>query len=80
MGLYIYTAFRRLDSKKTVSTRAFVDFLSATFGKAIFKHFMNIGNIEEYIDHFMPDIVTFESAERGLEAFANCVAGIPELP
>jgi hypothetical protein len=50
------------------------------FSKSIFIHYVNIGNIEQYIDRFKPDIVIFESAERGLQEFANSVAGIPELP
>jgi len=29
---------------------------------------------------YEPDIVVFESAERQLRYFADCVAGIPELP
>jgi hypothetical protein len=49
------------------------------FGKTIFIHYFNIGNIEKCIDLFNPDIVIFESAERGLQAFADYVAGIPEL-
>jgi hypothetical protein len=54
-------------------------YFAQQFGKTIFIHFFNIEHIEEYIERFKPDIVVFESAERGLEAFAFCVAGIPEF-
>jgi hypothetical protein len=55
-------------------------YFAQQFSKAIFIHFLNISNIEEYISQFKPDIVVFESAERQLGGFANCVVGIPELP
>jgi hypothetical protein len=55
-------------------------YFSQQFGKAIFIHFIHISNIQEYINKFEPDIVIFESAERALADFANCVIGIPELP
>jgi hypothetical protein len=50
------------------------------FGKAIFIHYCNIENIEEYIEKFNPDIVVFESAERELNGFAGSVARMPKLP
>jgi len=50
------------------------------FSKAIFIHFQNMNRIEEYVTKYKPDIVVFESAERELGGFANCVAEIPELP
>jgi len=50
------------------------------FGKAIFIHYENIEHFEEYIDIFKPDIVVFESAERMLYYFADCIAKIPVLP
>jgi hypothetical protein len=55
-------------------------YFAQQFGKAIFIHFANISYIQEYISQFKPDIVVFESAERQLGYFANCVIGIPELP
>jgi hypothetical protein len=55
-------------------------YLAQQFGKAIFIHFGNINNIQEYINQLKPDIVVFESAERELGYFANGVIGIPELP
>jgi len=54
-------------------------YFAQQFGKAIFIHWSSISNIQEYINQFNPDIVVFESAERELRGFANCVAGIPEL-
>jgi len=54
-------------------------YFAQQFGKAIFIHWSSISNIQEYINLFSPDIVVFESAERELGGFANCVAGIPEL-
>jgi hypothetical protein len=50
------------------------------FGKAIFIHYRNMEHIDEYVDKYRPDIVIFESAERELRGFADCVAGIPKLP
>jgi len=55
-------------------------YFAQQFGKAIFIHFSHISNIQEYINQFKPDIVVFESVERELSGFANCVIGIPELP
>jgi len=55
-------------------------YFAQQFGKTIFIHYSNISNIQEYLNQFKPDIVVFESAERGLGNFANCVIGIPELP
>jgi len=49
------------------------------FGKAIFIHFCNKNNLDEYIVRYKPDIVVFESAEFQLPWFANCVVGFPEL-
>jgi hypothetical protein len=54
-------------------------YLAQQFSKAIFIHYGNINNIQEYINNFKPDIVIFEAAERSLDGFANCVIGIPEL-
>ena len=50
------------------------------FGTAVFIHYANASNFEEFVSLYKPDIVVFESAERALENFANCIAGIPELP
>jgi hypothetical protein len=50
------------------------------FGEAIFIHFANISHIYEYITRYKPDIIVFESAEFQLDYFADCIAGIPELP
>jgi hypothetical protein len=54
-------------------------YFAQQFGKAIFIHYMNISNIKEYITTYKPDIVVVESAERGLEWFSDCVAGIPDF-
>jgi len=54
-------------------------YFAQQFGKAIFIHYAHISSIQEYISQFKPDIVVFESAERELGGFANCVIGIPEL-
>jgi hypothetical protein len=54
-------------------------YLAQHFSRAIFIHYINIGNIKEYIDKYNPDIVVFESVERGLYWFANYIAGIPDL-
>jgi hypothetical protein len=54
-------------------------FFAQQFGQAIFTHYANFEHIEEYIDRFNPDIVVFESAERGLERFAECITSIPDL-
>jgi hypothetical protein len=54
-------------------------YFAQSFGKAIFIHYANLGYFEEIIDRYKPDIVVFESAERQLGWFANCVMGIPEL-
>jgi hypothetical protein len=54
-------------------------YFAQSFGKAIFIHFLNLGYFEEIINWYKPDIVVFESAERQLGWFANCVIGIPEL-
>jgi hypothetical protein len=55
-------------------------YFAQKFGKAIFIHFSHINHIDDYISQFKPDIVIFESAERQIDGFANCVVGIPELP
>jgi len=55
-------------------------YIAQHFGKAVFIHYTNIAHFEEYIDRYKPDIVVFESAERELQVFANCVAAIPKLP
>jgi hypothetical protein len=55
-------------------------YLAQHFGKANLIHFANISHIEEYVTRYKPDIVVFESAERELGGFANCVIRIPELP
>jgi hypothetical protein len=55
-------------------------YIAQHFGKVVMIHFMNMEYIEEYIDRFNPDIVVFESVELQLDAFADAVARIPELP
>ena len=55
-------------------------YFAQQFGRALFIHFCNISNIQEYINLFNPDIVVFESAERQLDPFADSVIGISELP
>jgi len=58
----------------------FGKYIAQHFGKAIFIHYQNMKHFEEYIDRYKPDIVVFESVERSLDWFADCVAGIPKLP
>ena len=60
-------------------TKFLANYLPQHFGKAIFIHYGNIEHLKEYIERYRPDIVVFESAERMLGYFANCVAGIPKL-
>jgi hypothetical protein len=55
-------------------------YFAQQFGKTFFIYWNSVSNIHEYINLFKPDIVIFESAERELGRFANCVIGIPELP
>jgi hypothetical protein len=55
-------------------------YFASHFGRAIFIHYHNMEHLEEYIAKYKPDLVVFESAERQLRYFADCVAGIPELP
>jgi hypothetical protein len=55
-------------------------YIAQYFGKAIFIHYANMYQFEEFIALYKPDIVVFESAERELGGFANCVSGIPKLP
>jgi len=52
-------------------------YIAQQFGKAIFIPFPYLENFEEYIDKYKPDIVVFESSERGFEYFSECVSRIP---
>ncbi|MDR1803289.1 MAG: hypothetical protein LBQ94_06735 [Treponema sp.] len=60
-------------------TRFLANYLPQHFGRAILIHYINIEHFEKYIEKYKPDIVVFESAERELQRFANCVEGIPKL-
>ena len=46
------------------------------FGKTIMIYYMNMEHFEEYIDKYKPDIVVFESAERGIGWFANIIGDL----
>jgi len=46
------------------------------FGKTIMLHMSSSSYIEECIDRYKPDIVVFETSERGLSGFADYVARI----
>ena len=54
-------------------------YIANHFGKAIFIHYLNMRNFVEYIDRYKPDIVVFESAERQLSWFSDCIASISKL-
>jgi hypothetical protein len=58
----------------------FHNYLPQHFSRTIMHHYDTLEHFEEYVDLYKPDIVVFESAERALGGFANCVIGIPELP
>jgi len=73
--LFLRDSYAVYDDKKFIS-----QFIASHFGRAIFIHYQNMEHFEEYIAKYKPDIVVFESAERQLRSFADCVAGIPELP
>ena len=49
------------------------------FGKTIMIHFANMEYLDDYIEHFHPDIVVFESAERELGEFSNFMANLQNL-
>ena len=55
-------------------------YIAQHFGKTIFINYNGLNYIQEYITRYKPNIVVFESAERGLVWFANSVIGIPKLP
>jgi len=73
--LFLRDSYTVCDDKKFIS-----QFIASHFGKAIFIHYQNMEHFEEYIAKYKPDIVVFESAERQLNWFADCVARILELP
>jgi hypothetical protein len=54
-------------------------YFAQKFGKTILIHASYINHIDDYISKYKPDIVIFESAERQLDGFADCVLGIPDL-
>jgi len=58
----------------------FQDYLPQHFGRTIMHHLITLEHLKKYIDLYKPDIVVFESAERGIPGFAKCVLGISELP
>jgi hypothetical protein len=58
----------------------FPNYLPQHFGRTIMHHWRTLEHLEEYIDLYKPDIVVFESAERGIPDFANYVIKIPQLP
>jgi len=58
----------------------FQNYLPQHFSRTIIHHWNSLEHLEEYIDLYKPDIVVFESAERTIPPFADCVIGIPELP
>jgi len=49
------------------------------FGNTIMIHWRNLKYLNEYVEYFQPDIVVFESAERELAGFSNCVAQLQQL-
>jgi hypothetical protein len=55
-------------------------YFAQQFSKAIFIHYSNAVGIQEFVNLFKPDIVVFESAERELGGFAECVFWILVLP
>jgi hypothetical protein len=73
--LFLRDSYTSYDDKKFIT-----QFIASHFRRAIFIHYQNMEHFEEYIAKYKPDIVVFESAERQLRYFADCVAGIPELP
>lgn len=58
----------------------FSRYIPEHFGKTILIHWANMANLESYIEYFKPDIVVFESAERALGEFSNCVSSLQNLP
>jgi len=58
----------------------FSNYLPQHFCRTIMHHWNTLGRFEEYIDLYKPNIVVFESAERGIPDFTKSVIGIPELP
>jgi hypothetical protein len=64
-----------LDERKYIT-----QFIASHFGWAIFIHFQYMEHFEEYVTKYKPDIVVFESSEHQLRWFADCAAGISELP
>lgn len=58
----------------------FSRYIPEHFGKTILVHWANMANLKSYIEYFKPDIVVFESAERELGGFSNCVSSLRNLP
>ena len=54
-------------------------FIPQHFGKTILIHYTNIEYFYEYVDHYRPDIVVFESAERELGIFADYVSTLQDI-
>ena len=54
-------------------------YVAQHFDKTIMIHYSNIEHFEEYVDKYKPDIVVFESAERGIEWFANIIGDLDLL-
>jgi len=79
--LFLRDSYTSYFSVKGLDERKFItQFIASHFGRAIFIHYQNMEHFEEYIAKYKPDIVVFESVERQLRYFADCVAGIPEFP
>ena len=54
-------------------------YLAQQFGKVILIHHRDMRYLEEYVTQFKPNIVVFETAERGLGGFANALWTLPYL-
>ena len=49
------------------------------FKESVFIHWSNMENFDAYIEHFKPDIVIFESAERAISSFAGSLSNLRDL-
>jgi hypothetical protein len=58
----------------------FIKYVAQHFGKTIMTHWTNMSYFEELCKQVNPDIVVFESAEREIVSFANCIIELSELP
>jgi len=64
--------FSENDEKKFIT-----QFIASHFGRAIFIHYEDLKNFEEYVDKYKPDIIVFEAVRPDSLAFS--VSQIPEL-